>query len=384
MKKNNNLPIARSEVRNFQPYIPGRSIEEVKKKYNLKNVYKLASNENPLGCSKKVATVLRKLSNLFHRYPEGSSLILRQKIAEKFGISPQEVIIGAGTDELIELVAKTYISKNDNIIVSEHAFIRYKMAGELMGCSIISVPMKNYTHDLKTMAKEVNSSTKVVFIANPNNPTGTYNTTKDFLEFLNYLSSKRLYPIVVVDEAYYEYARVNKDYPDSLKLRKIYPNLLILRTFSKVYGLAGLRVGFGISRKEIIYELDRVRPPFNVSVVAQYVAFKALDDEVHIRKSVELVIREKEFLYKELDKLNLKYITSAANFILVDVSPYLGKEIFEELLKYGVIVRAMDEYDFYNHIRVTIGTHKENQFFIKSLKKILKERKKEYDISNKK
>lgn len=375
MKENNNIPIPRKEIRNFQPYIPGRPIEEIKNKYNLKNVFKLASNENPLGCSKKVVTVLKNLVKSFHRYPEGSSLILRQKIAEKLKVSCQEVIIGAGTDELIELVAKTYISKNDNIVISKHAFIRYKMAGELMGCNIISVPMKNYTHDLKEMSKKVNNNTKVVFIANPNNPTGTYNTTNELIDFLNYLKNKKLYPIVVIDEAYYEYARVYKDYPESLKLREIYPNLLILRTFSKVYGLAGLRVGFGISRKEIICELDRVRPPFNVSTVAQYVAAKALEDEEHIKKSVKLVMKEKEFLYKELEKIPLKYIPSVANFILIDVSPYLGKEIFQRLLRYGVIVRSMDEYDFLNHIRVTIGTHKENLFFINALKHIIKERK---------
>lgn len=375
MKKNNDIPIPRQEIKNFQPYIPGRPIEEVKKKYNLRNVYKLASNENPLGCSKKVVSILKSLVSSFHRYPEGSSLILRQKIAEKFNISPEEVIIGAGTDELIELIAKTYISKDDNIVISEHAFIRYKMAGELMGCSIVNVPMKNFTHNLDEMARKVTSNTKAVFIANPNNPTGTYNTTDEFFKFLNYLKFKKLYPIVVIDEAYYEYARVYKDYPDSLKLRKIYPNILILRTFSKVYGLAGLRVGFGISRKEIIRELDRVRPPFNVSVVAQYVASKALDDEEHITKSVELVVKEKEFLYKELERISLNYIPSAANFILIDVSPHLGKEVFQKLLKYGIIVRAMDEYDFLNHIRVTIGTHKENLLFIKALKNIIKERK---------
>ncbi|MEN3013679.1 MAG: histidinol-phosphate transaminase [Endomicrobiia bacterium] len=374
--KDNTIPKPRLEIKNFQPYIPGRPIEEVKNKFNLKNVFKLASNENPLGCSKKIKPVLKNLFKLFHRYPEGSSLVLRKKIAKEFQISEKEVIIGAGTDELIELVAKTYISKQDNIVVSEHAFIRYKMAGELMGCKIISVPMKNYTHDLKTMAKQVNKSTKVVFIANPNNPTGTYNTVHEMLSFLNYLNTKKLYPIVVVDEAYYEYAKINPDYPDSLKLRKLYPNLLILRTFSKIYGLAGLRVGFGISRKEIIYELDRVRPPFNVSVVSQYVACKALEDKQHLKSSLNLVIKEKNFLYEKLKEINLKYIPSATNFILINVSPYSGNQVFQRLLEYGIIVRAMDEYGFPDCIRVTIGTHKENVYFIRTLEKIMKERKK--------
>ncbi|MCS7230520.1 MAG: histidinol-phosphate transaminase [Elusimicrobiota bacterium] len=369
----NTKPIPRKEIKNFQPYIPGRPIEEIKEKFKLKYVVKLASNENPLGCSKKVKPILKNLSNVFHRYPEGSSLILRQKIAKKFGVSVDEVIVGAGTDELIELVVKTYVSKESNIVVSKHAFIRYKMAGELMGCEVIEVPMKNYTHDLEKMVQKVNKKTKVVFIANPNNPTGTYNTTEELVNFLNYLNNKKLYPIVVIDEAYYEYAKLHNDYPDTLKLRSKYPNFLILRTFSKIYGLAGLRVGFGISRREIVSELDRVRPPFNVSVVAQYIASKALEDDEHIENSLNLIIKEKRFLYNELEKISLKYIPSAANFILIDVFPYLGRDVFQKLLKHGVIVRAMDEYELYNYIRVTIGTHKENLLFIRALKKVLKE-----------
>lgn len=366
------MPKSRKEIKNFQPYIPGRPIDEIKNKFGLKEVYKLASNENPLGCSKKVKKILNNLYKIFHRYPEGSSLILREKIAKKFKILKEEVIIGAGTDELIELVAKTYLQKQDNIVVSEHAFIRYQMAGELMGSKIIAVAMKNFTHDLISMAKKVNKSTKIVFIANPNNPTGTYNTEKELIWFLKYLKSKKFYPIVVIDEAYYEYAKVYPNYPNTLKLRKLYPNLLILRTFSKIYGLAGLRVGFGISRKEVISELDKVRPPFNVSVVAQYVAKEALDDNEHLKKSISLILKEKKFLYNSLSKSKINYIPSATNFILINVSPYKGNYIFKQLLSKGIIVRAMDEYNFPNYIRVTIGTHKENLLFIKYLKEILK------------
>ncbi|MFN3551293.1 MAG: histidinol-phosphate transaminase, partial [Endomicrobiia bacterium] len=329
------IPKPRKEIKNFQPYIPGRSIDEIKNKFGLKEIYKLASNENPLGCSKKVKKILNNLYKVFHRYPEGSSLILKEKIAEKFGLLNDEVIIGAGTDELIELVAKTYLQKENNIVVSEHAFIRYKMAAELVGSKVICVPMKNFTHDLISMGKKVNRKTKIVFIANPNNPTGTYNKEEELMWLLNYLKTKKFYPIVVVDEAYYEYAKSYNSYPDTLKLRKLYPNLLILRTFSKIYGLAGLRVGFGISRKEIISELDRVRPPFNVSVVAQYVANIVLDDDEHIEKSLSLIVKEKEFLYRNLNKLKINYIPSATNFILIDVSPYKGNYVFNQLLSKG-------------------------------------------------
>ena len=365
-------PKPRKEIKNFQPYLPGRPIDEVKNKFGLKDVYKLASNENPIGCSKKVKKILSNLANVVHRYPEGSSLILKEAIAKKFNLSINEVIIGAGTDELIELVAKTYISKDENIVVSDHAFIRYKMAGELMGCNIVSVPMKNYTHDLESMFKKVNKKTKIVFIANPNNPTGTYNTHHELEKFLKNLLDKKLYPIVVIDEAYYEYAKVFEDYPDSLALINIYPNLVILRTFSKIYGLAGLRVGFGISRKEIISDLDRVRPPFNVSVVAQYAAKEALYDEEHIKKSLDLIIKEKKFLYRELNKMNLKYIPSATNFILINLYPHKGNSVFKKLLAKGIIVRSMEEYDFPYCIRVTVGTHKENLLFIKYLREILR------------
>lgn len=363
-------PKPRKEIKNFQPYIPGRPIEEIKNRFGIRTVYKLASNENPLGCPKKtVRRIILKLIDSLHRYPEGSSLVLREAVAKKFNVSVDEVIVGAGTDELIELVAKTYLERNNNIVVSEHAFIRYKMAGELMGCKVISVPMRNYKHNLEDMARKVSVNTKIVFIANPNNPTGTYNTEEELKNFFKILLARKLHPLVVIDEAYYEYARCYPDYPETLLFRKTYPNLMILRTFSKIYGLAGLRIGFGISRKEIITELDRVRPPFNVSVVAQYAAAAVLNDEDHLKKSISLVNKEKKFLYSELSKAGIKYLPSAANFILIDVSPHRGEEIFKKLLTEGVIVRAMDEYDFPNFIRVTIGTHKENVAFLKSFKK---------------
>lgn len=366
------VPKVREEIKNFAPYIPGRPIDEVKKKYNLKEVIKLASNENPLGSSKKILVNIKNIVKNIHRYPEGSSLVLREEISKKFGISKEEVIVGAGTDELIEIVAKTFLSLQDNIVVSKHAFIRYKMAGELMGVKVVEVPMKEFTHDLDSMLSAIDNKTKIVFIANPNNPTGTYNTEKQLKSFLTGLVKKKCFPIVVLDEAYYEYARVEKEYPESLTLRNIYPNILILRTFSKVYGLAGLRVGFGISRREIISAMDRVRPPFNVSVFAQYLACEAIKDQNHVRKSVEMIDKEKKFIYQQLNVMGLKFIPSAANFVLVNVSPYTGQEIFQELLKEGVIVRAMDEYELPFWFRVTISTHSENLKFIDSLEKVLK------------
>ncbi|MCX7957220.1 MAG: histidinol-phosphate transaminase [Endomicrobia bacterium] len=366
------LPIPRKEIESFHPYIPGRPIEEVRRKYNIKNIYKLASNENPLGCTEKVTRFLRKFPRVLHRYPESTSLVLRQKIAEYLKIKPDEVIIGAGSDEIIEIIAKTYFNKKDNIVVSKHAFIRYKMAAELMGCKVKEVPMKNYTHNLEEMAKNIDSNTKAVFIANPNNPTGTYNKAIEFDNFLRNVLSKNLYPLIITDEAYYEYAKLYDDYPETLSFRKLYKNLIILRTFSKIYGLAGLRVGYGIADEKIIADMDRVRPPFNVSVVAQLLATLALEDQQHIRKSQDLIKKEKQFMYNELEKIDIKYIPSAANFVLINVYPFRGKKIFEKLLRNGIIVRAMDEYELPYHIRVTIGMHNENVSFLNSLKYIFK------------
>ena len=364
--------MVRKEVMNFVPYVSGKPIDEVKRELGIKGkVIKLASNENSIGVSKKVIQTLKKSLDGINRYPDSSSYILRKAIAKKHDLKTENIIMGSGTDEIIELIGKTFLNQGDEIVVSEHAFIRYKMAGELMGCKVVSVPMKNFTHDLKAMAKAVNGNTKVVFIANPNNPTGTYNTVEEVREFFVYIESNRLNPLVVFDEAYYEYARVQKNYPETILLLEKYPNIVILRTFSKIHSLAGLRAGYGIAAPEVISYLDRIRPPFNINLLAQIAALEALSDNAQIRESVRLVEKEKKYLYSEITKLKLNYIQSAANFILIDVSIKTGQEVFQELLKKGVIVRAMDEYGFPNHIRVTIGLTEENSIFISALKKIL-------------
>jgi len=367
MKQSMAVPVTRPEVRHFAPYIPGRPITEVQRRYGLATVYKLASNENAMGCSPKVRAVVRSVLGGLSRYPEGSSQMLRERLARLLRVSPAEVIIGAGSDELIELIGKTYLDRRDDIVVSEHAFIRYRMAGELMGCRIISVPMRAYTHDLRAMAAAVGPKTKAVFIANPNNPTGTYNTHRQLEGFLRDLRTAGRCPLVVVDEAYHEYARTHPDYALSLKLRAGYPNMIVLRTFSKAYGLAGLRVGYGVSRPEIIADLDRVRPPFNVSIFGQYLATAACDDQVHIRRTVSQVAREKRRVGAALQRLGCPCLPSAANFLLFDVSPRRGKDVFDALMAAGVIVRSMDEYGLPHHVRVTVGTRRENDAFLRAL-----------------
>lgn len=363
--------LVRKEVLNFQPYIPGKPIDELRRELGLrKKIIKLASNENSLGTSKKVISAIGRYLREIYRYPDGSSYLLRQALARKYKISPAEIIVGAGTDELIELIGKTFFSPTDEIIVSEHAFIRYKMAGELMGCKVISVPMKNFTHDLDQMLKAVTSKTKAIFIANPNNPTGTYNTKAEVEKFLHSLFITRCSVLTIFDEAYYEYNRIYDDYPETLDYFPKYPYLIILRTFSKIYGLAGLRVGYGIAPKDVISFMDRIRPPFNVNLLAQAAALVCLSDKKQVINSVSLVEREKKYLYNRLDKIGIRYIPSGANFILVDVSPYIGKEVYKKLLYKGLIVRPMEEYALPNHIRVTIGLREENSAFIKAMETI--------------
>ncbi|OGS20745.1 MAG: hypothetical protein A3J83_00690 [Elusimicrobia bacterium RIFOXYA2_FULL_40_6] len=243
------------------------------------------------------------------------------------------------------------------------------MAGDLMGSKVISVPMKNYTHDLPAMSAAVTNKTKIVFIANPNNPTGTYVTQEELEKFIADLPGA---PLIVIDEAYYEYARINRDYPDSVRLFQKYPNMIVMRTFSKIYALAGLRAGYAVADKEVVKYLDTIRPPFNVTMITQCAVLAALKDEkAQISKAIKVVEKGKKYLYEELDKLGLKYIVSAGNFILVNVSPGKGKEIFFKLLKQGVIARAMDEYELPEFIRVTVGKSEENKIFIKALRKCL-------------
>ena len=358
----------------FEPYIAGKPVETIKRELGLKKVIKLASNENPLGPSKKALTAIKSaLKNIFY-YPDSNSFGLKEAISRKFGMKSENIMVGAGSDEIIELIAKLFFNPEDEIIISDHAFIRYKMAGKLMNSKVINVPMKNYKHDLDAMADAVNGNTKAIFIANPNNPTGTYNTKAEFDAFINRLISYSLAlpPLVIMDEAYYEYARSEKDYPETLDYLAKYPNLVILRTFSKVYALAGLRAGYGFASKDIIDYIDRIRPPFNLNSLVQVAGAASLCDVSQLKKGTNLVIKGKTALYKELKKLGIPYIPSAANFILMEIRPFSGKEVFEKLLRLGVIVRAMDEYDLPNFVRVSIGLPEENKTFINAVKQLLK------------
>ncbi len=365
----------RPESSKFEPYIAGRPVSQIKRELGLKKVVKLASNENPLGPSRAAITAIKNAARESYFYPDGNSFLLKQAIAEKFDIPVSQIILGAGSDEIIELLAKTFFKPTDEIVVSQYAFIRYKMAGDLMGCRVVTVPMKNYRHDLPAMLQAVTKRTKAVFIANPNNPTGTYNSARELEAFLKGLSKKfgAHAPLVVLDEAYYEFSSINPDYPQSMEYLEQYQNLVITRTFSKVYGLAGIRVGYGFASSEIAGFIDRVRPPFNINSAAQAAAVASLKDSGQVTKSVRLVEQQKKVLYSAFLKLGIEYIPSAGNFMLFRSKPYGSSELFKLLLKKGVIVRAMDEYCLPDWVRVSVGLPSENAFFISKLKQLFKE-----------
>lgn len=359
--------LVRKNVLKMEPYLPGKPIKEVQRELGLKNIIKLASNENPLGPSQGAIKALKRGLPILNRYPEGSGFYLKKTLAKKLKVRPENLILGNGTDELIELVAKVFLNPEEEIVVSEGAFIRYKMAGDLMAGKVVSVPMKNFTHDLAAMKRAITPGTKIVFIANPNNPTGTYVNKKDVAAFIDDLPPGVL---VVFDEAYYEYV-TEKDYPQTISYVKQGKNVIVLRTFSKIYSLAGLRIGYGITKPEIISYLELIRPPFNTNSLAQLAAEASLNDVGRLKKSIRMIQEGKKFLYKNLDEMGLTYIPSAANFVLLKTGRS-GKDIFNRLLTEGLIVRSMEEYKFPEYIRVTIGLEKENQKFIKALRKLLK------------
>lgn len=344
----------RSCIRQVTPYLPGRPIAEVRRQLGLRNIYKLASNENPLGPSPRAVKELKRSAAESYLYPEGASPLLREALAKHLKARPSQVIIGNGSDEIIRLLCEAFLSPDDEVVVSQYGFIRFRQQALLMGARIIEIPMTDWTHDLETMARAVSSRTKLMFIASPNNPTGTYNTRDEIKRLLQSVPSS---VIVALDEAYFEFAAAgHEDYPDSVRefLPK-YSNLVIFRTFSKIYGLAGLRVGYGIADEELIGWMDRIRMPFNVSLPAQRAAEEALKDSAFVRRALALVAKNRNQLADGLRDLDFRVVDSAANFLFLE-SPVPGKALFKQLLNDGVIVRPLDEYGLSQHLRISVGT----------------------------
>ena len=352
----------------IQPYVPGKPVEELERELGIRDSVKLASNENPLGPSPLVLKeIINDLTNTksslsLNRYPDGNGYYLKQALSGGLSVSEDEIILGNGSNELIDIAARTFLQPGDEAVMAHPSFVVYPMATQAQGATAIQIPLKKYTHDLDAMADAITSNTKIVFIANPNNPTGTMNTKAEFERFMKRIPEGIL---VICDEAYCEYV-TKPDYPDSMKYLAQGKDILILRTFSKMYGLAGLRIGYGIGGKDIIGEMNKLRPPFNTSSIAQKAALWALQDESHLRRTREINEQGKTYLYKELDSIGMKYVPTEANFIFMPLE-HDAHALYTVLLKQGVIVRPMGQHE----IRVTIGLPEENKRFIDALKKVM-------------
>ncbi len=345
-------------VLGIQPYVPGKPIEELERELGISNSIKLASNENPVGPSPAAVNAIRESFDDINRYPDGSGFYLKKALSEKLGVSEEEIILGNGSNELLDLAAKTFLKDGDEAVMATPSFVVYFMAVQSVGGKSVQVPLKNYTHDLSAMAGAVTPATKMVFIANPNNPTGTINKKDEFERLMEKVPDSVL---VVMDEAYYEYVS-DHDYADSMKYLRSEKNILILRTFSKIYGLAGLRLGYGIAKKEILTDMNRLRAPFNTGTIAQKAAIAALSDTGHVSRSREVNEAGKEYLYRELGALGMSFVPTEANFIYIPVEGAVS--LYEKLLKMGVIIRPMGP----GAVRVTIGLPEENRRFIEALK----------------
>lgn len=357
----------RPNIGKISPYTPGKSIEEVERELKISGVVKLASNENPLGPSPKATEAINKFLKDVSLYPDQSCYELTKLLAEKLDVSPDNIVIGNGSDEVMMLIALAYISAGDEVIMSLNTFSTYETVSRLMEAVLVKVNLNNYTYDLKAFAKSFDPKTKIIWICNPNNPTGTMNTQKEIDALI---ASAPQDSIIVIDEAYGDYVESN-EYPDSLAYVRSKKNVIVLRTFSKIYGLAGLRVGYGIAKPEIIKYLRLVRLPFSVNRMAQTAAMASISDNHHVELSRRNNSEGKKYLYAELNKLGLAYVKTEANFVFINLNTD-ADTVFMELMRRGVIVRPLSSFGFPGSIRVTIGSPEQNQRFIKAMAEVLR------------
>ena len=358
--------LLRKGIENLTPYPPGKPIEELERETGIVDSIKLASNENPLGPSPKAIMAIKENLNNIHRYPDGSCYNLRQKLAQKFGLPMSKIIVGNGADELIGLVVYTFLSPDEEVVLPWPTFLLYEKVVEGFGGKRVAVPLSNFSIDLPAILKAVSSATKIIFINNPNNPTGKALKKEQLVHFLHSLPSD---VIVVLDEAYIEFATDPK-VASVVELLESYPLLVALRTFSKAYGLAGLRIGYGFASEMIIDGMNLVRQPFNANYLAQVGALAALDDEEFVNKTRTIIRDGLEFLYSQLDLIGLEYMTTQTNFVLIK-TPLGAEETYRRMLREGVIVRSMESFGLKDYIRINVGLPEENQRFMKTLEKIL-------------
>lgn len=355
-------------ITKIRPYVPGKPMDELEREYGITGSVKLASNENPIGPSPRAVEAMRKALQDLNRYPDGYSYRLRQALAEKLHVAENEIVFGNGSNEIIELLARTFVRQNDEVIMPDPSFLMYEIMIQAAGGTPVKVALKDLTVDLDNMQSHITPATRMVFVNNPNNPTGTVVSKKTFDAFLKGVPHE---VIVVVDEAYIEFVR-DRDCPQGLDYLHSDNIVVTLRTFSKAYGLAGLRIGYGIMKKEVAALMDRVRQPFNVNNLAQVGALAALNDKAFFDETIGMVHDELDYLYRQISKLGLTYFPSQTNFFLINVERD-AQEVFEKMLRKAVIVRAMTAYGYPNYIRVNVGLPVENRRFISALEEVLNE-----------
>jgi histidinol-phosphate aminotransferase len=358
--------LANTHILGIAPYEPGKPIEELEREYGVHDAIKLASNENPLAPSERVQKAIAAALGTLNRYPDGSGFYLRQAIAKKHGLTQDQVFLGNGSNELIELAVRTFLKPGDEAIVPHPSFVVYPMIVQAAGGIRVMVMLKDYRLDLEAMARAITPMTKIVFVANPNNPTATMVTADEVEAFMARVPERT---IVIFDEAYIEFA-MGPDFPDALSYVKQGRKVIVLRTFSKAASLAGLRVGYGLADPDAVSLMNRIRQPFNVNSLAQVAALAALEDESHVLECVRMIEAGRHYLYDEFNNLGVKYVPSRANFILVDVGRS-ASDIYQRLLKEGVIVRPMTPFGMESALRVTVGTPQENRRLVKALKTVL-------------
>jgi histidinol-phosphate aminotransferase len=353
------------KIERLVPYPPGKPIEELERELGITGSIKLASNENPLGPSPMAVKAILDNVNRLNRYPDGSSYYLKEKISAIFDLPMERIITGNGSNELIELTVRAFLSPEDEVIQAFPTFLVYEKVVNGAGGELVSVNLKDFKINLDAIKKEITPKTKIIFINNPNNPTGTGISMEAMLDFLKAVPEDI---VVVIDEAYIEFSsdKVAKG-TDLLDERD---RLIVMRTFSKLYGLAGLRIGYGFSSAEIVDYINRIRQPFNSNLLAQIAAVAALDDNDFVTKTLNLVKEELRYLYQNLDEMGLEYLPTETNFFLIKV-PSGGKNIYRLMLREGVIIRSMDSYGLGEYIRINVGLPEENERFINSLKKVI-------------
>lgn len=361
------LSLATAGIQGLSPYQPGKPIEELARELNLDpaNIVKLASNENPLGPSPQVLTAIQIAAQDLTRYPDGSGYLLKNALARKFNLQPEQITLGNGSNDLLDLIGRCWLEPGRNAVYSQYAFAVYPITTQAMGADHREVPAQNWGHDLPAMLAAIDNNTSLVFIANPNNPTGTWVNSQQLREFLQQVPKDVL---VVLDEAYVEYAQ-HPDFPASFEFLAEFPNLIICRTLAKAYGLAGLRVGYSVSNPEIAGILNRIRQPFNVNSLALAAAEAALEDRAYLQQSVAINQQGKQQLEAAFQQLGLEFIPSLGNFICVAVGD--AAAVNQALLEQGVIVRPLAPYGMPNHLRISIGLPTENQRCIEALQKVL-------------